>query len=129
MGLRGPWSFEIDGGLSVMGSNAANGIHVGALIRYSFDMTSGYAEKPRYYTPKETPKGRAGIPSSSETGLSDKKVNQFHEDTDDGVDQRLFRPKPTKRPAPSQDALIQKELDDTEMQIELKSSKKKKRRK
>jgi hypothetical protein len=61
------------------------------------------------------------------------KVNKFQEDTNDGVDQRIFRrkalspkPKPKPKATPADDDAIQQQLDDTEMQIELKSNKRKK---
>lgn len=129
MGVHGAWSFEVAGGLSLVGTNAANGYHVGALIRYSFDM-SGRRERQREvpFTPRETPRGRSEM-YNQEPELMKKSTDQFREDTNDGVDQRLFRPKPiTPVIQPDQDPALQQQLDDTEMQIELKSTKKKKRR-
>ena len=65
---------------------------------------------------------------------------QFKEETNDGVDQNLFvappppkpKPKPKPRPKPTPDPAVerkklQKELDQTEMSIELRSNKKKRK--
>ena len=137
LGVKGAWSFEIDGGISIMGTNAASGYHAGALLRYSFDMTKGYVQKeePVYHaTPVEVPTGRSKMYNSDPTLSTGTKVKSFQEDTNDGVDQRIFRtkgltpkPKPKPKAAPAEDDAIQQQLDDTEMQIELKSNKKKKR--
>jgi hypothetical protein len=69
---------------------------------------------------------------------SDDEVQKFEETVNDGVDQNLFRkepppapkPKPVKKPDPAQQRLkMQQELDQTEFQIELKKTSKKKRKK
>lgn len=136
-GVRGPWSVEVDGGISILGMNAASGYHVGALIRYSFDMTQGYVqEEPVYHaTPVELPKGRSKMYDSEPSLSTGSKLNKFREDTSDGVDQRIFRnralspkPKPIKRKAAPTDDSLQQQLDDTEMQIELKSNKRRKKK-
>ncbi len=58
---------------------------------------------------------------------SEKKVKKFREETNDGIDQNIFRPRPTKKPVKNKK--LQKQLDDTEFQVELKADKKKRRKK
>ncbi|MFZ4402933.1 MAG: hypothetical protein ACOYOK_02420 [Pseudobdellovibrionaceae bacterium] len=110
------WSFETSAGFALAGSNTAAGYDVFALLRYSFDLNRDYQVRP---TPAAKIKPR---PS-------------FREDTNDGIDQNLFRVEESKiyqeppaavTPPPSRSA-VQQQLDQTEMKIELKANKKKKR--
>ncbi len=125
--VSGPWSFQISGGISIAGTNAADGYHAGAMIRYSFDTAASSSnENSRYLAPvpSETPRGKSQMYSTPRPDVNgEKKLNQFHEDTNDGVDQRLFKkPAAPVRPAKPQ-VPLQQQLDDTEMKIELKSNK------
>ncbi len=125
--LHPKWSLQANAGMTLTGTNTAAGYHVGGFIRYSFDMTEGYSEEP-YVAPVDSPvpSYRSNMYDNSELS-SDKKVKQFKESVDDGVDQDLFKPRPTAKP-PVNDKQLQQQLDETEFQIELKSDKKKKRR-
>lgn len=123
------WSLQFNGGATVAGENAAAGYHVGGFIRYSFDLTRGYSA-PRSYEPvhNAVPSGKSNMHKESDTELSsEQKVKKFREQTDDGVDQTIFKPTPTKRPKTVDDEL-QRQMDDAEMQIELKQDKKKKKK-
>jgi len=109
------WTLQANGGMTLTGSNSAAGFHVGGFIRYSFDMTEGYTED--LYEPVRSPVPNYRSNMYNNEMSSEKKVRNFREETDDGVDQNLFRPRPTKKPN------IQQQLDDTEFQIELKRKK------
>lgn len=112
-------------GTTISGANYAAGFHAGAFFTYSFGGASTYYERSRT--------------TYEESKIStDRKTEKFQEDTQDGVDQQIFRPQPTpvpkppppppkkKRYSPSQKDL-QNKMDDVEMSIELKSKKKKRR--
>ncbi|WP_374034735.1 hypothetical protein ACES2I_02185 [Bdellovibrio bacteriovorus] len=121
-------SVQANGGMTLTGSNSAAGFHVGGFIRYSFDMSEGYSE-PEYAPPVENPVPNYRSNMYEESDLSsEKKVRRFKEQTSDGVDQNLFKPRPTQpKKRPRVDDELQQQLDDTEFQIELKSNKKKRR--
>lgn len=120
------WSVQAEGGMTLTGSNSAAGFHFGGLLRYSFDLTEGYVEER--YVPEESPVPNYRSNMYEEPALSsEKKVNQFRETTEDGVDQNLFKPQPTKKPK-IVDPQLQKQLDETEFDVELKTNKKKKKR-
>ncbi|QDK36530.1 hypothetical protein [Bdellovibrio sp. NC01] len=126
------WSIQVNGGATVAGENTAAGYHVGGFIRYSFDMSKGYTQQEDRFVPvtNPVPRGRSNMYKETDTDLSSqKKVKNFKEQTDDGVDQSLFQPQPTQRVKPKTvDDELQRQMDDAEMQIELKQDKKKKRR-
>lgn len=125
--ISSKWSLQAQGGMTLAGSNTAAGYHVGGLIRYSFDLTEGYTEDT--FVPQESavPNYRSNMYNETEVS-SQKKVNEFREETQDGVDQKVFKPQPTKKPRFEQDEL-QRQLDETEFQVDLKADKKKKRSK
>lgn len=121
------WTVQVNGGMTLAGANSAAGYHVGGYLRYSFDMTEGYVQ-PEPYVPVNSavPNYRSNM--YNETDLSsEKKVKSFREDTNDGVDQHIFKPEPTVKPK-AFDSELQKQLDNTEFQVELKSKKRRKRR-
>jgi hypothetical protein len=105
---------------------------VGGFLRYTFDFTEGYSQSDDY-TPldSEVPSGRSQMYNQNEEMSSEKKVRGFREETNDGVDQNLFKPQPTKPPKKPKkrinDADLQRQLDETEFKVELKGKKKKKR--
>lgn len=117
------WTVQGQGGMTLAGENSAAGFHVGAFIRYSFDMTSGYRieESPRNTT-SPVPKQRSNMYDQRDTTLSsEKKVRGFREDTSDGVDQGAFKPRPTpKKKKKSEEDYLQQQLDATEFEVELK---------
>ncbi|MNL00508.1 hypothetical protein D3C87_1209430 [compost metagenome] len=116
------WSLQVNGGMTVAGANAAAGFHIGGYLRYSFDMTEGYAEKP--YVPVETavPLERSNMYKPEDTSISsEKKVKKFKEDTNDGVSQEAFKARPTKAPKKK---VAPQEMQDFPMQ--LKKTKKRK---
>lgn len=111
------------GGMTLAGSNYANGFHLEAGLRYTIGGDSRSVRKKVY-----EPAYESG-PTSR-----DKKVDRFEEDTNDGVDQKMFRPNPTPVPKPkpkpakkSSSTNLQNKMDDVEMEIELKSEKKKRK--
>lgn len=120
------WSLQANAGATLTGSNSAAGFHVGGFIRYSFDMTEGYVE-PEYVTPVSSPVPNYRSNMYQESDLSsEKKVRRFKEQTDDGVDQNLFKARPTKRKTRPRVEPETQYNDDFE--VELKSDRKKKKR-
>jgi hypothetical protein len=115
------WSLQVNGGMTVAGSNAAAGFHIGGFLRYSFDMTEGYVEKPFVPTESALPLERSNMYKPEDTSISsEKKVKKFKEDTNDGVAQEAFKARPTKPPP-------KKKVAPQEMQdfpIQLKKTKK-----
>lgn len=107
---------EFTGGGTLTGSNYASNFHVGANLVLGFDMGM---KKAKAY----------------ESHMSTDEVNDNKEEVQDGVDQRLFQPTPPppvhSKPKASTpvvtDEQIQQQLDDAEMQINLKTNKKKKK--
>lgn len=124
--INSKWSLQGNTGLTLAGENSAAGFHVGGFIRYSFDMSEGYTEKP-YVEPvaSPVPEGRSSLYNRQDEELSSStKVRQFKEQTNDGVDQQIFQPRPTKRKSRAKDTKLQQQLNDAEFQIELKGKKK-----
>lgn len=109
------------------GVNYANGMTFGAVFSMIFDLM-------------ETQKSirRLSVPINERARIStDQNVEEFHEITDDGVDQKIFQPPPPPPPPPEPRARstpapsrqnVRQQLNDTEMTIQLKAIKKKKRR-
>lgn len=128
--LTPKWNLQAQGGMTLAGSSSAAGFHVGASIGYSFDLTEGYAEQ-EYVAPVESPVPEYRSNMYEDSGLSsEKKVRRFREETEDGVDQNLFKARPTKakRTPRLQSDDLQQQLDETEFKVDLKSNKKKKKR-
>lgn len=93
------WSIQGNGGMTVAGNNAAAGFHIGGFIRYSYDMTEGYVEKPYVPVQSPLPQERSQMYKPEDTSISsEKKVKSFREDTNDGVSQEAFKARPTKAP-------------------------------
>ncbi|MNJ92797.1 hypothetical protein D3C87_104710 [compost metagenome] len=123
--ISSQWSLKAGAGMTLKGESAAAGYHVGALVRYSFDMTAGYRDTEPAYQPISSP-----VPKARSNLYYDEKAEKevyFQADTRDGVDQRLFQPKPKKK-KPRLNKKQQKMMEDAEFNIELKSKKKKKKR-
>lgn len=121
------WSLQGQVGTTLSGESMAAGFHVGGFLRYAFDLTEGYREQP-YVAPVESQIPASPSNMYQETPLSsERKVRRFEEQLDDGVDQRLFRARPTPKPRVN-DVELQKQLDDTEFNVELKAKKKKKKK-
>lgn len=122
LSLSPRWTVQGNGGMTLAGENSASGFHVGAFIRYSFDMTSGYRiEENQKTISSPVPKQRSNMYDQRDTTLSsEKKVRQFREDTSDGVDQGAFKPRPTKKKKKLEDDYLQQQLDATEFEVELK---------
>lgn len=121
-------SLQVQGGTTLAGSNMAEGFHVGGLISYSFDLTQGYSEES-YAEPthSEVPGYRSNMYEES-TLSSERKVKQFQEVVDDGVDQNLFKAPPKPKKPQINEEELQRQLDQTEFDVELKAKKKKKKR-
>lgn len=112
------WSFHGGAATTVTGANTASGTTFFAGFSFALSPNSRKAVSPTLEPIKHT----------------DDEVQKFEETVNDGVDQNLFikraPPKPVRRPDPAQQKLrMQNELDQTEMQIELKKTSKKKRKK
>jgi hypothetical protein len=119
LNLSRSWDLYGGAGFALTGQNTSTGYSANAGVIYRWDLgparSSGPASRQRVVEPG------------------------FHEEVDDGVDQDLFTPPPSPpppRPAPTPRAdpdaqrnrirkKMQEDLDKTEMQIELKSTKKK----
>jgi hypothetical protein len=117
------FSIQANGGLTVAGVNTAAGFHVGGFLRYTFDLTDGYVQPPEpEIIDSPVPRGRSEMYDDSLS--SEKKLREFREATDDGIDQQIFKPRPTKKPKKKRPVDLQKQLDNTEFQIELRSKRK-----
>jgi len=123
--INSNWTLKLGGGATLAGANMAAGYHMGAMIRYSWDLVAGYVDPnpKKFYEPTPVPTpAPAPVPKKSgnpyfydEPVSSEKQVPYFKEDTEDGVDQKYF--KPQKKKAPS--------VQDGEFDVELKPTKKK----
>jgi hypothetical protein len=113
---------QVNGGMTLAGENTAAGYHVGTMIRYSFDLNE-LAQPIEKLEPvhNEAPAGKSSlhIQSNDSELSSEKKVTRFREETNDGVNQGLFKAQPTKKTKAVDDDL-QKQMDSTELQIEMK---------
>ncbi len=113
---------QINGGMTLAGENTAAGYHVGTFIRYSFDLNK-LAQPAEKFEPvhNEVPTGKSSLHlQSNDSELSsEKKLTHFREETNDGVNQGLFKAQPTKK-IKAVDEDLQKQMDSTEIQIELK---------
>lgn len=122
------WTVQAQGGVTLMGSNSAAAYHVGGFLRYSFDFTEGYLRDEEYIpTDSSIPQGRSQMYDRSDS-MTSEKVRNFQEETEDGVDQNLFKAHPTEKKRLN-DKQLQQQLDQTEFEVELRSNKKKKRKK
>ena len=106
-------TMKLGGGASITGASTSAGWNVVAALTYFFE-----------------PANRPGFRPSS---ARDEETSKFREETQDGVNQELFEaPRPPPPPLPpspeEQRKKLQKELDKTEMQIELKKAKPKRRK-
>ncbi len=119
--------FWLAGGIPLMGNNYANDLHAEAGLKWTFG-----AESVKSFRRKEI-----SIPVNEESRIStDKKVEKFREDTNDGVDQRMFKATPTAparkvitKPAhTAPDESLREKMDDAEFKIQLRSNKKKRKR-
>lgn len=118
------WVGQVSGGLDLTGARSSAGYFVGAFLRYAIDTSNWYREKPVEYveTPVTRPKGDSQMYKEKPAPPP-----QFKENTDDGVDQKIFRIKPvTPEPATGE---LQKELQDAEMKVKLRTNKSKKKKK
>ncbi|MBX3032715.1 MAG: hypothetical protein KF865_02245 [Bdellovibrionaceae bacterium] len=132
--LSGAFGVSLGAGLTLKGADTAAGYHLQAALIYRF--------KPRPKSLRPRQENRLSI---------DPYVDQFVEDTNDGVDQKLFQPTPKplpkhllpplppepknpppkKRPRRSEveTKRLRQQMNEAEMTIELKADKKSKRRK
>ncbi len=108
----------IAAGHTLTGSNYSAGFHFEGGLRYTLGEGRQSKSKSNY--------SNENIPTRTT-----KKVNKFEEDTNDGVDQRMFKPTPTPAPQPQpkkkpqvSGEKLQEKMDDVEMEIELKRNKK-----
>jgi hypothetical protein len=121
--LTQKWAMKFGGGTSITGASTSAG----------WTLFLGLSFSPEFKSSPSTP---IVTPYQQEIPTEDPK--KFQEETSDGVDQNLFRkpepPPPVPPPAPKPNTDLQKksmqnELDQTTFQIELKTIKKKKKRK
>ncbi len=97
------WNFQVTAGNTIMGDNMAAGFHVGASVLYSFDLTDGYSSETYRPISSPAPRSRSNMYRESELS-SERKVRQFEEDINDGVDQKQFRARPTQNKRKSREA-------------------------
>lgn len=91
------WSLLANAGATVAGNNVASGFHVGAGVRYTFDMTEGYTEDLYSPVTNEVPTYRSRMHGG--TRPKEPKRDYFYEETTDGVDQSIFKQRsPTVKP-------------------------------
>ncbi len=122
------WVGQVQAGFDLTGTNYAAGFFVGAFLRYAFDISSWYRETPYQMeeTTVERPTGQSQMYQDRST-KTPPPPPQFKENTDDGVDQKIFRIKPvTNEPATGE---LQRELQDAEMKVNLRTNKKKTKKK
>lgn len=115
-------------GFTLMGNNYSQNYHVSASLVFGFGDSGPSGVRKKIKSIDESP---------VEAVSSEKKVNNFKEDTSDGVDQNIFKVKPIEeelkpvqpktQSLPDED--LKSQLDSVEMTIELKSSKGKKKKK
>lgn len=117
------WVGQVQAGADLTGTSYASGFFVGAFVRYAFDISSWYREVP--YEINETKVERPSGKSQMYGGQSTLKKEEFKENVDDGVDQKIFRLKPIT-PEPSTGSAQSKD-EDAGLKIKMKRVKKKKR--
>jgi hypothetical protein len=107
------WDLKLGGGASITGQSTSAGWNLVAGITYFFNAAERTRTRRQDITVEETP-------------------SSFQEEINDGVDQNLFRlipaNPPAENPADQQKKKMQKDLDQTEFQIELKRPGKKKKK-
>lgn len=101
------WGLKFGGGMTLTGKNSAQGEFLFATLNYRFQ---GPQAKSAPIPTKKRP-----VPENE----------KFQEDLTDGVDQSLFESVDPRRKKKQTSDTLQKELDDTEMKIELRSLRKK----
>jgi hypothetical protein len=117
---------EGNGGMTLAGKNTADGWHVGGFLRYTFDMTEGYVHEPEP-VPIASPVPQYKSNMYKQPDLTpETQVKKFKEDTSDGVDQKIFKAKPAKKPKP---APSMAPAEDFSVQLKGNTGKKKKRKK
>lgn len=94
MDITPRWSLDLNGGYIFAGANYPQGIHAGATITINWDLyPSNQSHRP---SPIEM-----SAPVSESSKLStEKEINSFEEQVQDGVDQNLFKARPTEKPKP-----------------------------
>ncbi len=109
-------SFKLGGGLTVLGSNSAQGYHVGAAVTWGFggNQYGRSYDRPAY---RETPAARRSPPKPKPQTSP-----RFEEDTRDGVNQDYFKSvKPTKeeyvKPVEEESQIITKPLPGAKQQL------------
>lgn len=114
------WMFQFEMGITPMGWDSAYDYHVGGFLRFNFELWEGGP------LAKTRIKRRIRIDKDAFLKTQDQEnTSQFKEDTRDGVDQGLFKEKPSEKPKPkkNQEGLS---LDDVDLQIEIKAFPKRK---
>ncbi|MBL7670064.1 MAG: hypothetical protein JNM39_06230 [Bdellovibrionaceae bacterium] len=122
------WSLDFNGGYDVAGTSYAQGPHGGMTLTINWDL----------FQKKGTGSQDISAPLTPESRLStEKDIQMFKEEVQDGVDQKLFQARPTPIPeppaqkSPAKNSIqksnsrptkeqLQQELDETEMKIKLK---------
>lgn len=120
------WTLQVGGGATLAGTNSAAGYHMGAMIRYSWDLVAGYVDSnpKKNYEPTAVPTPASPAPRKKsdpyfydEPISSERQIPMFRENTDDGVDQKVFKPvSPKKKPT----------VKDSDFDVQLKPKRKKK---
>lgn len=114
------WMFQLEMGIAPMGWDTSYDYHVGGFLRFNIELWEGGP------LAKTRIKRRIKINSDAFIKKEDKaNVDHFKEDTNDGVDQTLFKEKPSEKPKVSKKK-NGINLDEVDLQIEIKAFPKKK---
>lgn len=91
LNFKEKWKIDFNLGYIVAGTSYAQGIHGGLVLGYNFDLARKIkVEAPAY-----------SLPIDKDSQIStDKEIENFKEEVNDGVDQELFKPTPTPKPVP-----------------------------
>ncbi|MBC7371553.1 MAG: hypothetical protein H7326_08315, partial [Bdellovibrionaceae bacterium] len=132
-------SMAVGAGTTISGASMAAGFHVGVNFGFAWDSQPSYYLKP----------GGSGTSTNEDDLSSERKVPRFKEETNDGVDQKIFEKKGTPTPrnkprssnelVPAEDGVAMKkapkndnapviEEDSSGGEVQLKLKRKKKRR-
>ena len=105
-----------------MGSNMAAGYHIGFQLKYAFDLAEIYIDEP---TGEPLPTSNT---RSRSKDLDRDVVETFREETEDGINQDLFKDQDNQindaKPKVV-DEDLQRQLDEAEFDVDLKNKKKK----
>lgn len=80
------WTVKATAGYTLLGSNSAEGFHLGAVLNWGF---GGHSRK---YSPSRSSSKKSEVRNSNKKLVTDPTDQTFKEDTNDGVNQDYFKP-------------------------------------